>query len=113
MQFTLAIGVLSYGDGDDPFRSWIFWHENTATNGENIDATDVTYFNDVKNPQLVTLTTAEGKTVPWETYDAIPQFSDWDFDGDLDIVGIDNFGKYKYFENIGSSTNPQYTEALW
>jgi len=100
-----------WGDGDDPERCWIFWHENTATDGNNIDATDVTYFNNFSNPQLVTYT-SEGKEYPVDSFGGTtPQFGDFDFDGDLDIFRPNKFGEFYYFENVESRTNPQYAKG--
>lgn len=96
-------------DGDDPIRSWTFWFENT---GDQYATKAGANFSDYQNPKLVTLTTEEGKKVPVDTYaGSTPQFYDWDFDGDLDIICGDIFGDFTYFENVGSRTVPEYKEG--
>lgn len=39
---------------------------------------------------------------------AIPAFADLDDDGDLDILAGEYYGKLQYYQNIGTSTNPNF-----
>ncbi|WP_339883270.1 FG-GAP-like repeat-containing protein, partial [Polaribacter vadi] len=40
------------------------------------------------------------------------QLGDLDSDGDLDLMGGDQYGKFLYFENIGTTQNPGYAESV-
>lgn len=46
------------------------------------------------------------------SYMSLPTFVDLDDDGDMDLMVGEYYGNLKYFENIGSATNPQFTSPL-
>ena len=92
-----------WGDGDDPIRSWVFWHKNAGS-----DLTKAgTNFGEA---QLVMVyDPATDTTMPLENFgNSYPQFRDWDADGDLDIICGSFLDDITYYENTGTSQNPKY-----
>jgi len=45
-------------------------------------------------------------------YFTLPAFADLDGDGDIDLLVGEAYGVMQYFENVGSTTNPQFAEPL-
>lgn len=43
---------------------------------------------------------------------AVPDFADLDNDGDFDMIAGESYGALEYFENIGTATAPEFTQAL-
>ncbi|MCH8545331.1 MAG: T9SS type A sorting domain-containing protein [Cryomorphaceae bacterium] len=48
----------------------------------------------------------------WKTDTLLVNFTDIDNDGDYDMIGIDFNGNIYVYENVGSSTNPQFASGV-
>lgn len=46
------------------------------------------------------------------TYFAVVRFADLDLDGDLDLMYTEEYGRYRYFENIGTAQAPNFAAPL-
>lgn len=46
------------------------------------------------------------------TYLSRTSFADLDNDGDLDMLGVDAYATFYYYQNTGSATNPNFAQAL-
>lgn len=78
-----------------PLRGYVFWLRNIGSNEQPEYA---------KPKQL----TAGGRTLEvfgWPS----PNFEDFDYDGDLDLLCGEFRDSFTYFENTGSRTDPVYT----
>lgn len=99
-----AVNTLNYpilididGDGDlDIISTEIFgqlvFFENIGT---------------ANNPQFAAPTRPN-----WKSDTLIVTFGDIDGDGDYDMIGVNAGGNVYYYENTGSATNPQFTNAV-
>ncbi len=64
------------------------------------------------NPQFAAPITNPFGLVSIDYYFPTPAFADLDDDGDMDLLVGENSGDMQYFENIGSTTNPQFALPL-
>ena len=90
-----------WGDDGDPVHGWIFWAKNNGSNEyPSYDkAKTVSINDDIKTPI--------------DVYGApSARFFDWDYDGDLDIICGSFLDDITYFQNIGTRTNPIYSEGV-
>lgn len=80
-----------------PLHAYVYFVKNTATN---------------EAPQWSQALQLQAGEKPLDVYGApSPNFGDWDGDGDLDLVCGEFLDSFTYFENIGTRTQPRYTEG--
>ena len=80
-----------------PLRGWVYWVRNVGSNTEPAYAP----------PQKIQSANGPVETFGWPS----PNLSDFDGDGDLDLLCGEFLDGFTYFENIGSRQNPQYAAS--
>ena len=66
---------------------------------------------DVNNPQFAAAVEQPFNLADIEGYNAI-SFADVDQDGDLDLFAGNDYGLFRYFENVGDAQNPSFNAPL-